>query len=347
MNRLDRYISREVGIVLVGSLVVVILAFLGGYLFELLAPLLSKGADPFIVSQYLAYRVPDALVRGLPLAFFFALLLTLSRLGEESELKAMLAGGVSKVRVLFPLLLFAAGLFVLCIIGAETIVPKGIQAGQNVLRQAVFQKPRALLQPGTKLIDAYGRIVYVGKVNDTSIGEVRVITADEILSAEEGRFQEGALVLSKGLRLTYGNARPRTVAQFERATVPLVELGFDPQGGGNSNLSIPELRSRIAQYRQQKLPFHSELTALYRKWAEPAAVFSFAIFAVGLAFFLLGGSRSLGLLGVVVLTFIYYATWSVGRIMGEQGVIPPFVAAWGPNLLYALAGLALLRLGRR
>jgi lipopolysaccharide export system permease protein len=66
-----------------------------------------------------------------------------------------------------------------------------------------------------------------------------------------------------------------------------------------------------------------------------------------LAFFLLGGSRSLGMLGVVVLTFSYYATWSVGRIMGEQGVLHPILAAWGPNLLYALAGLALLRLGKR
>lgn len=346
MNALDRYLTREVSVVLLGSLVVVILAFLGGYLFEVLAPLLAKGADPFIVSQYLAYRVPDAVVRGLPLAFFFALLLTLSRMGEESELKAMLAGGVSKVRVLFPLLLLGAGLFVLCILGAESIVPKGIQAGQNVLRQAVFQKPRALLQPGTKLIDAYGRIVYIGRVSDTDIGEIRVITPDEIVSAAEGHFQEGALVLSKGLRVTYGNSRPRTVARFDRATVPLVEPGFEPQGG-NSNLSIPELRNRIIQYRQQRVPYHAELTALYRKWAEPAAVFSFAIFAVGLAFFLLGGSRSLGMVGVVVLTFIYYATWSVGRIMGEQGVLPPFIAAWGPNLLYALAGLALLRMGRR
>lgn len=110
---------------------------------------------------------------------------------------------------------------------------------------------------------------------------------------------------------------------------------------------MAELRQRIAQYKAQGLPYHAEMTALQRKWAEPAAVYAFALFAVGLAFFLLGGSRSLGMLGVVVLTFIYYATWSVGRIMGEQGVIPPVLAAWGPNLLYGLAGLILLQVGRR
>lgn len=64
-----------------------------GALYEVLAPLLARGADPWVVSQYLAFRVPEALVRGAPLAFLFALLLVLSRMGEESELKAMLAGG--------------------------------------------------------------------------------------------------------------------------------------------------------------------------------------------------------------------------------------------------------------
>ena len=346
MNTLDRYISREVGVYVIAGLAVMALAFLGGYLYEVLAPLLSRGADPFIVSQYLAYRLPDALVRGAPLAFLFALLLVLSRMGEDSELKAMLAGGVSKVRILFPLILLGTLLFVVCLIAADSLVPRGIQQGQSVLRQAVLQKPRALLEPGTRLTDAYGRIVYVGKVNDDSIGEVRVITKDEVLSAETGRFEGGNLILSKGLRTTFDGSRPRTVAQFDRAIVPLVELSLEPPGGLFS-LTVAQLRERIAQYRQQNLPYHAELTALNRKWAEPAAVYSFAIFAVGLAFYLLGGSRSLGLLGVVILTFIYYATWSVGRIMGEQGVIPPIVAAWGPNLIYALAGVILLRLGKR
>lgn len=331
---------------MVGALLVVVLALLGGFLFEVLAPLLAKGADPFIVSQYLAFRVPEALVRGMPLAFLFALLLVLSRLGEESELKAMLAGGISKARVLAPLLLLGAVLFVLALVANESLVPRSLQQGQSVLRQAVLQKPRALLQPGTILTDAYGRKVYIGQVENQGIGKVRVITPEEILVADQGRFEEGSLVVSKGLRVTYNGARPRTIASFERGKVPLVELSLEPPSGLFS-LTVAELRSRIQQYRSQNLPYHAELTALYRKWAEPAAVFSFAIFAVGLAFFLLGGSRSLGMVGVVVLTFIYYATWSVGRIMGEQGVIPPFIAAWGPNLLYAIAGLALLRMGRR
>jgi lipopolysaccharide export system permease protein len=347
MTRLDQYLFREVSTHVVGALAAVIMALLAGALYEVLAPLLQRGADPLVVGQYLAYKLPELVVRALPLAFLFGLLLVFSRLGEDSELKAFLAGGISKARVLLPMLLLAGVLFIVGLLLAETLVPRGLQKASSVLREAVVQKPRALLTPGTRFQDAYGRIVYVGEVGgDGSIGEVRVITAEEILLAKQGRFQGGSLVLERGLRITYGSSRPRTVATFERGEVPLVELGFDPPGGLN-NLSIAELRKRVSQYRSQGFSYQAELTTLYRKFAEPAAAFSFALFAVGVAFFLLGGSRSLGFVGVAVLSFLYYATTSVGRIMGEQGVIPAWLAAFGPNLLYAVVGLVLLRLGRR
>jgi lipopolysaccharide export system permease protein len=347
VNTLDRYLTREVGIFLIGGLAAVVLALLGGALYEVIAPLIQRGADPLVVGQYLAYRVPEAMVRALPLAFLFAVLLVFSRLGDDSELKAMLAGGVSKARVLAPLLILAAVLFLLGLLAGESLVPRGLQSAQSVLRQAVLQKPRALLQPGTVFSDAYGRKVYVGKVEDQTIGEVRVITPEEILVAETGSFKDGALILYKGMRVTYGGTRPRTIAGFELGKVPLVELSYSEPGSGPASLTVAELRGRISEYRKSNIPYQAELTALNRKWAEPAATFSFALFAVGLTFFMLGSSRSLGLVGVVFLTFIYYATWSVGRIMGEQGVIPAWLAAWGPNVLYALAGLVLLRMGRR
>jgi lipopolysaccharide export system permease protein len=56
----------------------------------------------------------------------------------------------------------------------------------------------------------------------------------------------------------------------------------------------------------------------------------------------------LGLVAVFVLTFVYYATWSVAKLLGAQGTIPAWVAGWAPVALYAVAGTALLlRAARR
>jgi len=153
--------------------------------------------------------------------------------------------------------------------------------------------------------------------------------------------------LSSGLRVTYGrDERPRTVIRFQRAQLPLTELA-PPIPGGLSSLSLSQLHEQILQYRAQGIPYAAQLTAFYRRFADPAASLAFALFAVGLAFYLLQGSRPLGLVGIAVLTFAYYALWSVGRVMGEEGALPAWLAAWGPDLFYSVAGSLLFLGGRR
>jgi len=346
VSTLDRYLLREVGAYLLGGLAVVVLLLLGGVLFEVMAPLLARGADPLSIGQYLAHRVPEALVRGLPIAYLFALLLALSRMAEDSELKVLLASGIPRGRVLAVLVGFGAVLALLGFVAGEGWVPSELQKANRVLRQAILAKPRALLQPGTFFRDAYGRTIYVGQVDGEGFGEVRVLSAGEVLIAERGRFEPGRLQLDAGLRVTYDGARPRTVTEFERGILPLEDLAVSPPSKP-SDLSLAELRRRIVEYKKFGRPYHAEATAYWRKWAEPAASVAFALFAVALAFWMLGGSRSLGMVGVVTLTFFYYATWSVFRIMGEQGVLEPWIAAWGPDLLYVAVGAALLLGGKR
>jgi len=342
VNTLSRYLLREVGAYLLGGLVVVVLLLLGGVLFEVLAPLLSRGADPISIGQYLAHRVPEALVRGLPIAYLFALLLALSRMAEDSELKVILASGIPRERILFVLVGFGAVLALVGFVAGESWVPNELQKANQVLRQAILSKTRALLQPGTFFRDTYGRTIYVGQATDDGFSEVRVISLTEVLLAEKGSFEPGKLILEKGLRVTFDDSRPRTVTEFERGVLPLEDLAVSPPSKP-SDLTLAELRQRIEEYRKYGRPYYAEATAYWRKWAEPAASVAFALFAVALAFWMLGGSRSLGMVGVVTLTFFYYATWSVFRIMGEQGVLPPWLAAWGPDLIYAaIAGLLLL-----
>ncbi|MER3603097.1 MAG: YjgP/YjgQ family permease, partial [Thermus sp.] len=166
MRTLDRYLLREVLGYLVSGLFVVVLLFLGGAVYEVLAPLVAKGAEAWVVLQYLAYRVPEALVRGIPVAYLFALLLLLSRLAEDSELKALLALGVSKTRVLLPFLALGGGLALLAFTLGESWAPESLRRGQDLLRKTVLQKPRALLAPGSSFLDAEGRVVYVGQVGE-------------------------------------------------------------------------------------------------------------------------------------------------------------------------------------
>jgi lipopolysaccharide export system permease protein len=346
VKTLDRYLLREVLPPFLGGLSAIVLLFLAGAVYEVLAPLVAKGADPKAVLLYLAYRTPEALVRGAPVAYLFALLLLLFRLAEDGELKALLALGVPRGRVLLPFLGFGLVLALLGFALGESLVPRALAEGQDLLRRTVLERPRALLTPGATFQDARGRVVYVGKVGE-GIGALRVLSAGEVLLAERGRLRAGVLEVEEGLRVTYEGARPRTLARFQKGELVLKDLTFDPWPNPANRMPLPELRKEVERLRALGLRVGLEATTYYRRYAEPFASPVFALFAVGLAFFLLSGSRSLGFVGVAVLTFLYYATWSVARIMGEQNALSPVLAAWGPNLLFGLLGLLLFLGGKR
>lgn len=347
MKTLDRYLLREALALFGGGLLVIVLLFLAGAVYEVLAPLVAKGADPSTLLLYLLYRTPEAVVRGAPVAYLFALLFLLSRLAEDSELKALLALGVRRERALLPFLLLGSLLALVGFILGESLVPKALAQGQDLLRRQVLERPRALLTPGTTFQDAKGRVVYVGEVTGERIGKLRVLYREEVLLAERGSFREGVLWVEEGLRVTYEGDRPRTLARFQRGEIMLQDLTFEPWQNPANRMTLRELRQEVERLRALGVKAGLEATTYYRRFAEPVAAPVFAIFAVGLAFYLLGGSRSLGLVGVAVLTFFYYATWSVGRIMGEQNALDPLLAAWGPNLVYGALGLLLFLGGRR
>ncbi|TBH21116.1 LptF/LptG family permease [Thermus thermamylovorans] len=347
MRTLDRYLLREALGHFALGLAVLLLLFWAGAVYEVLAPLVAKGGDPYTLLLYLLYRTPEAVVRGAPVAYLFALLLLLSRMAEDAELKALLALGVRRERVLLPLLALGGGIGLLAFALGEGLVPRSLAAGQDLLRRQVLERPRALLTPGTAFQDAKGRVVYVGEVEGERIGRLRVLSRQEVLVAEGGRFQGGVLRVEEGLRVTYQGDRPRTLTRFQGGEIVLKDLTFDPWQNPANRMTLAELRREVERLRALGLRAGLEATTYHRRFAEPLAAPVFALFAAGLAFYLLGGSRSLGLVGVAVLTFFYYAAWSVGRIMGEQNALDPLLAAWGPNLVYGALGLLLFLGGRR
>jgi len=346
VKTLDRYLLREILAYLSGGVAVVVLLLLGGVLFEAMGPLLTRGIGGLEVARYLAWRVPEALARGLPIAYLFALLLALSRMAEDAELKVLLASGIPRTRVLLTLVGLGTALAGLGFWLGAQVVPTSSQKAREVLQQAILARPLALLEPGSFFTDATGELVYVGQVAEGGLKDVRVLSPGAVLAAPEGRFSRGTLFLQKGIRITYEGSRPRTVATFAQAKMTLRGLATLPRAP-LSELSPAALKARIAEAKRRGTPYAAEATAYWRKWAEPAASVVFALFAGGLAFWLLGGTRTLGLVGVVTVTFFYYATWSVFRIMGEQGVLAPWIAAWGPDLIYLALALALLGVGRR
>ncbi len=358
-SRLSRYLLEEILPFLFAGLAVTILLLLLGAIQVIIAPLLAKGANPLLVAKLVALQLPDAVARGLPIALLFATLLGLSRLAADSEIKAMQAGGVSPTRLFGPVLGLGLAAALLSFAVGESLTPRAKVQALSVQREIVLDNPRVagLGVSGAQALvlrDAFGRAISVSEVGKD--GELRGLSiatlrngqvAREIITARRGRLLKGSSVLElyDGQRITYQSARPSTILTFKTGQLPVQDLQASFEGGDELKpvyLPLRELWTKVSEYRRQGINAPQEFTALQRKFAEPLAAVFMAFFAVALAIFSFRSNLNIGLVWVLLLTFLYYATWSVFRVMGENGAVSPVVAAWAPDALYLVAGLGLL-----
>ncbi|WP_241191291.1 LptF/LptG family permease [Deinococcus psychrotolerans] len=363
-GRLNRYLLEEILPFLFAGLAVTILLLLLGALQAIIAPLLAKGANPALVAKLVALQLPDAVARGLPIALLFATLLGLSRLSADSEIKAMQAGGISPTKLFGPVMGLGLAVTLLSFAVGETLTPRAKVQSLSVQREIVLDNPRVAglgVAGGKALVlrDAFGRAISIASVE--SGGELRGLSiatlrngdvAREIITAQRGRLSAGSNVLElfDGQRITYQNEKPSTVLSFERGTLPVQDLQASFEGGDELKpvyLPLRDLWQKVREYKAQNINAPQEFTALQRKFAEPFAALCMAFFAAALAIFSFRSNLNIGLVWVLLLTFLYYATWSVFRVMGENGALSPLLSAWTPDALYVVAGAALLWVAAR
>ncbi len=314
MRRWGRYLLQEILPLYFAGLAMLLLLLLGGFMLELLADALSRGVPIGLMARYLLYKLPVAATYGIPLT-----------LG---------------------LLVIAVRFF-----NNEVVVPRSERLALEVQKDILLRSPESLVQEGSFFTDALGRSIFIERLEPGgAFSGVTVITPggargpSEVIRAESGQLDEESGVWNlQGLAMrVYRNSR--LVLDFKAETGVLPVQGLSAASSTPSDLALlptGELLQRIRNAPQDREQ-PAEYTALHRKLAEPLAATAFAIFALAVALFSFRRGVPLGLVSVMFLTFVYYATWSVFKLLGAQGTIPPWLGGWGPLLLYLGAGLLLL-----
>ncbi len=350
MKLWGRYLLAEILPLYFAGLAMLLLLLLGGFMLELLADALSRGVPIGLISRYLLYKLPVAAIYGIPLALLFSALLGLSRLVQDSEIKAARLLGLGPRQFLWPILALGLLVSAVSLINNELIVPRSEQLALEVQKDILLRSPESLLEEGSFFSDALGRSIFIERLLPGGNFEgVTVITPggsrgpSEVIRAESGVLDEatGVWNLTDISMRVYRNSR--LVLDFAAAEGVLPVQGLSAASSTPTDLALlplGDLLQRIRSGSDRAQP--AEYTALHRKVAEPLAATAFAIFALAVALFSFRSGVPLGLVSVMFLTFVYYATWSVFKLLGAQGAIPPWLGGWGPFLLYLGAGLLLL-----
>lgn len=355
MSRWGRYLVRETLPMFATGVVALVLLLLLYFFLGVLADVLARGVSVSLLARYLLFKLPAAASPGLPLALLFAALLTMTRLGQDGEVKAALLLGLEPRRFVLPLLGLGLAVSALALVNNELVVPWSEGRAAEVEKDIMLVSPETVVQAGSFFTDSLGRSIFIGEVMPG--GEFRDITVitpggsggpREVLTARRGqtdpeagswRLEDLDMRVLRDGRLTldvHSAAAVLPVRGLAATSSTPPDLVYLPLGQLVQRLRAPDDSEKAAEW-----------TALHRKLAEPLAAASFALFAASVGLYTFRRGASLGFVAALLLTFVYYATWSVAKLLGAQGTVPAWAAGWAPVALYVVAGLALLFVARR
>ena len=351
---LDLYLLRRFTYYFVLILAGFILLFEAFTLFELLSDI-ARNRSPFLlVLSYFRYLALYLAYQLAPLAALIAVLVTLGVMAKNNELVAWKAAGVSIYRLSVPLLvassLLAAGLFLL----DATYLPHANQR-QDALRNQIKGRPaQTFYQPRRQWIFGENSKVYNYDFFDPDrslFSSLQVFELDPATFKMRRRvFASRAVweVPTNTWRLEAGWVRDFNGSEIVQytpfQTMRLSELD-EPPGYFNREvrqsyqMDAAELRKYINDLQQAGFDVARLSVQWHRKFAFPLIAPISVL--LGIPFALLVGTR--GRVGGIALgvgiAIVYWAMSALLEAMGAVGQLPPLMAGWAPDAIFAFVGL--------
>ena len=306
---------------------------------------------------YLFFLTPELIYRTLPVSVLVAVLVTFGILSKQNEVIAFKACGVSLYRLALPVFICGSALSTGLFAFDHYYVP-GANRKQEALRAEIKGRPtRTYYAPERNWIMGQGSRIYYYRVFDQSqwvMGDVSAFELDKDtfrmvrqVYGERARWSPELKqwVFYNGWVSDFPSGAARSYEKFEVKNIQ--ELTEPPdyflkEQVQDKQMNFMELDAYIRDLKQSGFDTVNLQVQFYRKFSVPLFALIMALLAVPFAFMV--GNRG-AMAGVGVSIGIAIAYWGVSTVfekMGGIGELDPAVAAWSPDVIFALAGLYLL-----
>lgn len=339
---IERYLFREMALTLVAVTTVLFLIFVSSWFARLLGQVAAGDIQVNVVFLLLGLKSVDALMLLLPLSLFLAVLLAFGRLYKDSEMVAMLACGVSLLRVTRFVFWFGLGFGL--IIAVITLYLGPLAKAERFKVQQALEASIGLegIAAGQFRELAGGRVVfYAERLADDGKAMENVFIQgggkgmEHLLVAERARLRDDDqggryLVLENGYRYEGEPGR----ADFRITRYQLHEiLVAEPEERREEAIAATAALPTLALWGSDK-PWHQ--AELQWRLAMPLAALLMALLAV----FLSRTNPRQGRYGKFFLGILVYAIYSnllgVARTWVERGKIDPGIGIWWVHALLLL-----------
>ena len=311
----------------------------------------ESGVPTATMISFFILQIPEITSLMVPVGVLMSTVITLGLMGKRNEIVAVKSSGVSMLRFTMPLLLIGLALTVMVALLNETVVPKTKAKTNYIWNVLVENQPGQLLHKEKFWFKGQNSIYRVGFYDQESqsLSDVVYYRFDRDFNlslrvdARRARFLAGRWVFFSGLYQERIGAGAYTAMPFEERVVDLPE-----RPGDFSRLSKPSEEMSFGELVRyvQKIEAEGYDTRRYRvdlqgKISFPFVTLIMALVGVPLALFKeRGGSLAIGVVSGLACALLYWISFSYVRsLFGYSGVLPPFLSAWLPNVLFFLGGL--------
>jgi lipopolysaccharide export system permease protein len=350
---LDDYILRDFFIYLgmiLSTFLVLVLVFT---LFELLGDILRNKVPATVVAEYLLNVTPYLLYNVAPLVMLLAVLVTFGLMQRSNEITAIKATGTSIYRIVTPVIV-AAGVLATGLFFADQFYLPHTNKRQEALHNQIKGKPaQTYLRPDRKWIFGQNNDIYYYQFFDPDrdqFGNLTVFQLDRPSFSITRRIHAERANWNKDLnRWVYeqgwvrslnvsamGDYRPFEVATFP--DLPENPSYFKKEVKQYSEMNYEELRRYIRDLQQGGFDVVRLRVELQKKLSYPLITLIMAILAI--PFSLSTGKKGAitGVATAVGIAVFYTVVSRLFEAMGDISQLPPALAAWSPDLIFALVG---------
>lgn len=321
--------------------------------------ILIHGVEIKTVGNIALYLCLSFLPVILPMSLLFSILMTYSRMSQDSEIVAFRSIGVSQKQLFIPALLLSFFAMAISLQTSHNIGPWGNYNFEKLIHELGTQKVGASIKAGIFSEGFFDFIVYANDV-DSKTGKL-----DKVFIYDERQAQSPLTIISKtgrvlqektpagwkaSLELKDGKIHRTlnntyTQISFETYSVDLFDphnaqaRKKSPQSMTSSELSeqIDSTETPPQEIKKLKVEFH-------RRWSLPFACFIFGLIGVAL-----GTSankrhaKSSGFVLCLIVIVTYWVSYVVAEGVSRNGYLPAWVSLWIVNLGFTLYGVKKFR----
>ncbi len=355
MTILTRYILSEFFKTLFLALIAMVALFVVINFFEKIDEFFSHSASVFLCFGYYFYKLPLIAFHMAPVAFLLSTVITISSFSKSNEIIAMKSSGLSLMRLTGPILSASLVFSLITIVANEWVIPFTTRKANYIFHveikkdrpKGVFRRDKIWYRSNDGAIWQIG-LFNVRKQELRNISIFKYEGGENLrerVDAARAVWKKGNWIFHHGSIRTFDKSGISTSEEFKRRKIfyPIVPDDLVKIKKKKEEMSLRDLYAYAQKVKREGMDNSKSMVDLHHKIAYPFISLITALIAIP---FSLKSARSGGVIlsvGLsIILGFSYYFIFSMGISLGYGGTLPPFLAAWGPNLILIAMGLYLI-----